>query len=301
MPIIDTTCVIVQRLIKGKSPFVADKNHLHHKLMRLGFYHSESVLTIYLMHAIFVCLGFIFRLQSPWFLMAFYLLYSALIIATIFIADARGWKLKRYHFMDKIIKRKLRALKEKNAVIKLSFKAVEIGFIFLLLFSCFLPNHINIYFSFFAIALLLSIIFAWQIKRGWGSIIIEVSIFLIIPFLIYLAETDVIYLANTALEKVYTLSFGLLIIFVLLTLKFSRRRGFKSTPMDFLILFVALVVPNLPDPRIKTWQMGLVAAKIVVLFFTYEVLKGELRMDTKRLAFTGIMALVIIGVRGLVG
>ena len=71
--------------------------------------------------------------------------------------------------------------------------------------------------------------------------------------------------------------------------------------MDFLILFIALVVPNLPDPRIKTWQMGLVAAKIVVLFFTYEVLKGELRLGTKRLGLTGIIALLIICARGLIG
>jgi UDP-GlcNAc:undecaprenyl-phosphate GlcNAc-1-phosphate transferase len=150
-------------------------------------------------------------------------------------------------------------------------------------------------------ALLGVILITWQIKKEWASNIIEVSIFLIIPFLIYLGETDVIYLADTALEKAYTYSFGLLIVFVLLTLKFSRRRGFRSTPMDFLILFVALVVPNLPDPRIQTWQMGLVAAKIVVLFFTYEVLKGELRLDTKRLGVTGVLVLLVISIRGFVG
>jgi len=301
IPIIDTLCVMVQRIFKGRSPFVADTNHIHHKLMRFGLYHSESVLTIYLMHAILVVLGFIFRFNSPWFLMAFYIFYSGVIIATIYIADVSGWRIKRYHFLDKIIKGPLRVLKEENAIIKFSFRAVEIGFIFLLLFSAFLPNHINIYFSFFSMALLVSIIFAWQIKKVWAFMIIEVSIFLMIPFLIYLCETDVIYLADTVLEKAYTFSFGLLIVFVLLTLKFSRRRGFKSTPMDFLILFVALVVPNLPDPRIQTWQMGLVAAKIVVLFFTYEVLKGELRLDTKRLGVTGVLVLLVISIRGFVG
>jgi UDP-GlcNAc:undecaprenyl-phosphate GlcNAc-1-phosphate transferase len=122
-----------------------------------------------------------------------------------------------------------------------------------------------------------------------------------IPFLIYLSETHVAYLAHTDLKKAYTFSFGLLIVFVLLTLKFSRRSGFKTTPTDFLILFVALVVPNLPDERIQTWQMGLIAAKIIVLFFTYEVLKGELRLDTNKLSITGVMALIIISFRGFIG
>ena len=300
IPIIDTLFVVAERIFKGRSPFVADKNHLHHKLMGLGLYHSESVLTIYMMHAILVCLGFIFRFNSPWFLMIFYVFYSALIIAAIKIADQSGWRIERHHFLDKIIK-KHRVLKEENAIIKFSFRAVEIGFIFLLLFSCFLPRHINIYFSLLSMVLLGAILIAWQIKKAWASNVIEASIFLIIPFLIYLGESDIIYLAHTALEKAYTLSFGLLIIFVLLTLKFSRRHGFKSTPMDFLILFVALVVPNLPDPRIQTWQMGLVAAKIVVLFFAYEVLKGELRFETKRLVVTGILALLVISIRGFVG
>jgi UDP-GlcNAc:undecaprenyl-phosphate GlcNAc-1-phosphate transferase len=301
MPIIDTLCVVVQRVLKGRSPFVADQNHIHHKLMRLGLYHSESVLAIYLMHAILVCLGFIFRSTSPWFLMVFYIFYSGFIIVSIFIAEAGEWKIKRYDFIDKIVKKQLRVLKEENAIIKFSFRAVEIGFIFILLFSCFLPRHINIYFSIISIAFLGIIIVVWLIKKSWASNIIEIAVFLMIPFLVYLGETDVIYLAGTALEKAYTYSFGLLIICVLMTLKFSRRRGFKSTPMDFLIIFIALVVPNLPDERIQAWQMGFVAAKIVVLFFTYEVLKGELRLDTKRLGITGIMALMVIGIRGFFG
>ena len=301
IPIIDTLCVIAQRIFSGRSPFVADQNHIHHKLMRLGLFHSESVLTIYLAHAILVCLGFIFRSKSPWFLMVFYVSYSGLLIASIFIAEASGYRIKRYHFIDKILKKQLRVLKEENAVIKFSFRAVEIGFIFILLFSCFLPHQINIFFSFFSMAFLGIILVVWPIKKAWATNIIEISIFLMIPFLIYLGETQAIYLAHTALEKAYTYSFGLLIICVLLTLKFTRRRGFKSTPMDFLILFVALVVPNLPDERIQAWQMGLVAAKIIVLFFSYEVLKGELRLDNQRLGVTGILALLIISIRGFTG
>lgn len=37
VPIVDTSRVIVLRLLNGKSPFLADKNHLHHRLIGLGF------------------------------------------------------------------------------------------------------------------------------------------------------------------------------------------------------------------------------------------------------------------------
>jgi UDP-GlcNAc:undecaprenyl-phosphate GlcNAc-1-phosphate transferase len=301
IPIIDTVCVFVQRIIKGRSPFIADKNHIHHKLMRLGLYHSESVLTIYLLHATLVCFGFIFRSKSPWFLMVFYVCYSGLIIATLFIAESKGLVIKRSHFIDKVVKGHLRKLREENAIIRVSFKAVEIGFIFLLIYSCFLPRHIQMYFSLGSMVMLAMILFTWQFRKNWTASIIEISIFLMIPFLVYLSEKDVGYLMNTTLVKAYAFSFGLLVVFVLLTLKFTRRRGFQTTPMDFLILFVALVVPYLPDERIRDWQMGFVAAKIVVLFFTFEVLKGELRTDTKKLGLAGIMALMIISLRGFIG
>jgi len=274
IPVIDTLSVMIQRILKGRSPFVADKNHLHHKIMNLGFYHSESVLFLYILHAILVCMGFIFRYMPAWFLLSFYVLFSGALLTAIFIGESNEWKVKRYDFIDKIIKGHLRKLREENFIIKFSFKAVEIGFIFLLLFSCFLPQQIHIYFSLASIALLGLILLIWKIKKEWTTLIIESSIFLVIPFLVYLSEKDVAYLIDTTLIKAYAFSFGILIFFVLLTLKFTRRSGFKTTPMDFLILIIALVVPNLPDEKIRDWQMGLVAAKIIVLFFSYEILKG---------------------------
>jgi UDP-GlcNAc:undecaprenyl-phosphate GlcNAc-1-phosphate transferase len=149
-------------------------------------------------------------------------------------------------------------------------------------------------------ASLFLIILAWVIKKEWISGIIEITIFLLIPFLVYFSEKDTGYLMHTALKNAYTLSFGILTILTLATLKFTRRRGFKTTPMDILILLFALVIPNLPDERIQSWQMGLVAAEIVVLFFSYEVLKVELRLRTKKLSLTTLVALSVIGLRGFI-
>ncbi len=102
--------------------------------------------------------------------------------------------------------------------------------------------------------------------------------------------------------QIYNFSFGVLALFVILTLKFTRReKGFKTTPMDFLILFIVLVVPNLPDEQIRAYGMGLVAAKIIVLFFSYEVLMGELRGKFKKLGWATTAAMGITCVRGFLG
>lgn len=46
-PLLDTLRIFVYRAVKGQSPFSADKNHIHHKLLRLGSNHARAVLVLY--------------------------------------------------------------------------------------------------------------------------------------------------------------------------------------------------------------------------------------------------------------
>ncbi len=47
VPILDMSAVIVDRIRNGKSPFTADKRHLHHRLLEAGLSHRLTVLFIY--------------------------------------------------------------------------------------------------------------------------------------------------------------------------------------------------------------------------------------------------------------
>jgi UDP-GlcNAc:undecaprenyl-phosphate GlcNAc-1-phosphate transferase len=59
-PILDTIRIFTIRIISGKSPFKADKNHIHHRLLKLGFSHIKSTLII----SFFVVLILIFSLLT---------------------------------------------------------------------------------------------------------------------------------------------------------------------------------------------------------------------------------------------
>ncbi len=41
-PIFDTLRVFTLRVIQGKSPFTADRNHIHHRILRLGYSHLQT-------------------------------------------------------------------------------------------------------------------------------------------------------------------------------------------------------------------------------------------------------------------
>ncbi|THB69784.1 MAG: undecaprenyl/decaprenyl-phosphate alpha-N-acetylglucosaminyl 1-phosphate transferase, partial [Gammaproteobacteria bacterium] len=60
-PIFDTLMVMFIRICQGKSPFVADKNHIHHRLLALGLDHYEVVFVIYLVQAILATIAFSLR------------------------------------------------------------------------------------------------------------------------------------------------------------------------------------------------------------------------------------------------
>lgn len=61
LPIVDTLNVFVIRVSKGKSPFVADKNHIHHNLLELGLTHRRSTVYIIMCYLLIVAVAYYFR------------------------------------------------------------------------------------------------------------------------------------------------------------------------------------------------------------------------------------------------
>jgi hypothetical protein len=46
-PLVDTFRVFIVRMARGTSPFLADRNHIHHRLLALGLGHRGTVLVLY--------------------------------------------------------------------------------------------------------------------------------------------------------------------------------------------------------------------------------------------------------------
>lgn len=58
-PILDAFRVFAMRLVKGKSPFVADRNHIHHKLLDTGFSHIKSTLIVAICNIFVIQMAFV--------------------------------------------------------------------------------------------------------------------------------------------------------------------------------------------------------------------------------------------------
>ena len=62
VPLYDTLRVMGSRLLKRKSPFHADRSHIHHRLLDLGFTHIQTTMILLTVNAVFIL--FIFLLQD---------------------------------------------------------------------------------------------------------------------------------------------------------------------------------------------------------------------------------------------
>jgi UDP-N-acetylmuramyl pentapeptide phosphotransferase/UDP-N-acetylglucosamine-1-phosphate transferase len=54
VPLFDTLRVFTLRIIRGLSPFHPDKNHLHHRVLKLGFSHVESTAVLSSVNVMFI-------------------------------------------------------------------------------------------------------------------------------------------------------------------------------------------------------------------------------------------------------
>jgi UDP-GlcNAc:undecaprenyl-phosphate/decaprenyl-phosphate GlcNAc-1-phosphate transferase len=61
IPLYDTLRVFTIRLLKKKSPFAADNNHLHHTLLKTGLGHKEVSLLMYIVNIVFVLIAFLMK------------------------------------------------------------------------------------------------------------------------------------------------------------------------------------------------------------------------------------------------
>jgi UDP-GlcNAc:undecaprenyl-phosphate GlcNAc-1-phosphate transferase len=57
LPILETLLSILRRLISGRPVFTADREHIHHKLLQMGFSHRQVVIVLYAVSAVFAMLS----------------------------------------------------------------------------------------------------------------------------------------------------------------------------------------------------------------------------------------------------
>lgn len=94
IPLMDTVSCMLRRIMKGRSPFSADREHLHHVFMRAGLSVSNAVLLIVLISFLMGLIGLAgWHYNVPEYVM----FYSfTLIFVIYYLAMSYAWKLAKF-------------------------------------------------------------------------------------------------------------------------------------------------------------------------------------------------------------
>ncbi|TCS85133.1 UDP-N-acetylmuramyl pentapeptide phosphotransferase/UDP-N-acetylglucosamine-1-phosphate transferase [Anseongella ginsenosidimutans] len=95
IPIFDTIRVFFMRIVKGTSPFIADRNHLHHRLIDIGLSHTQATLALSGVNIFFVLLAFQLQYIGTLELVIIVLLLAQSINVALWLYDIRVRKIAR--------------------------------------------------------------------------------------------------------------------------------------------------------------------------------------------------------------
>jgi UDP-GlcNAc:undecaprenyl-phosphate/decaprenyl-phosphate GlcNAc-1-phosphate transferase len=92
IPLLDTVSLLIKRPLRGKSPFSAGHDHLHHRLLRAGFTLEQTVLGLYLASSAFGAIGLVahFNNVSEALMFGMFLAIFAIYMVWGTVADARA-------------------------------------------------------------------------------------------------------------------------------------------------------------------------------------------------------------------
>ncbi len=283
LPIVDTLSVMVQRIKEGRSPFHADQNHIHHKLIRLGFCHSEAVLIIYIIQTSLILFALFFASDSDIFLLGVFCLFT--LFALAFFAYAEKIKINFSKVKKLTLGREkvLSTLRNRTRIIKFSFLGLKISFVLVLFSLVLIPVDIPRFFAplciFIAIILCLFLIF----NKPSPGIFIRLLIYLLFPYLIYNSQNYVFSMNIRTLSLIFDFCFFFILLFSVFTLRFTRRKsGFMISPLDFLVFAIIFTILLLPGVVFDKLYVGILTTKIIILFYGFEILIGELRGDWRQ-------------------
>lgn len=300
-PVLDTLTVMTGRMVRGRSPFSADKTHFHHSLLALGLHQTESVLVIYMIQVGLILAAYRLRFYSDWLLLGGYLLFSAGVLALFAVSRQQGWQPKRARLLTDS-KLYLARLRDRSPAIKYIFRSFYLIYPALVVLITVLAGRASGALSLAALAALAALVAmlaVWLYRPSSSVALLRGIIYLLVPYSVYRSEQ---WLAGQLplVTWSYRLLFLLVVLLNILVSKLTRRSaGFKSTPLDFLIFFltVALMLPAAQSPD---YYLGLVGAKIIILYYGCEVLMAELRGKPTVLMCGVAVSLALLALRWFV-
>jgi UDP-GlcNAc:undecaprenyl-phosphate GlcNAc-1-phosphate transferase len=293
LPILDTLSVMVQRIGEGRSPFSADKNHIHHKLLALGFGHHEAVMVIYVIQAALFVLAYFLRFESDLTILGAVTVFFILFISAMQLAARSGWRLRNSTAIGatSALSRLVTVIQQPKLLPRFAYLAIAIalaGYAVVIVWeTAALTNDIRaLIIALFAVTIGLLLF----LRAAPLSLVEKAALYVTATVLVYL---DAFVLPTDRVMSALTwIAVSIAAVATAIRLRLQNDRRFQLTPLDLIVLFMALVVPSLPGTFRLPHGGALTIAKLLILFYAIEMLvsRAEGRAVWVRIAVISVLA-----------
>jgi UDP-GlcNAc:undecaprenyl-phosphate GlcNAc-1-phosphate transferase len=278
VPVIDTLTVMTERVLDGRSPFQADRTHVHHRLLSLGFDHHEAVMVIYSAQALLLVLAWYLRFASDITIIAAFACVSIGIVTLLRQARLRGWHWRAVTPgipKQSWLRIQIRWLKQNerlNRWVGYLIGATIVCYAVLLIINgATVPQDIRILAAASAVVVLVSVlIHRAGVQAGWLE---RAALYISALIAVSLDRAG-----SLDSELKFGIELGLflsLAVAIVIRLQLSADRRFRVTPLDVLVLLIAVALPNLPGSVISGYAAGWMVAKVLVLLYGIENLSAS--------------------------
>lgn len=299
LPVFDTMSVITQRLYVKRSPFAADNSHLHHKLLKFGLNHNEAVLFVYIVQAFIVTVAYFLRYESDAMLLALFLLFCGIMGILLYLCEISNFRLNKSPSIPSLLRRALSVFSKNEWLLKISAAVCNIFISIFFVLGALAPYSISSDFGVMALAVLMLVALFWLSMPRISLLCRRAIVYIASAFSIYLLEAVPGHFKT--LMPIIDACFVVLAIAVIIGVRSSSvNRLFKVTTLDFLVIFLCIIVPGLSLFTSIDIPIADLSAKLVVSMYACELI-----LTTKAQRPVGILlgattALSLLSMRWLV-
>jgi UDP-GlcNAc:undecaprenyl-phosphate/decaprenyl-phosphate GlcNAc-1-phosphate transferase len=299
LPILDTITVMVLRLLRGHSPFKADRTHIHHKLLALGFDHHEAVALIYCAQVALFVAAWRLRFASDLVIVLAFSGFAVFILSTLVFAEKSGWRVRSEK--EGKVPSKLVQLRRRLAAIERTHRltlwpavaGVAAYVVAVLLYTREPPSDIG--WLAFAMTVTLAAS-ALPRERSVGlEWVAQAALFVTVVMAVYLDQQNSEY--STTFHSAKLVIFPAIVAAVVVRTRLSGKRRFQVTPFDVLLIALALILPNLPGFSGARESLGFGVAKLLALFYAVEMISNHSPLMRRMASLGALLFCVAIALK----
>ena len=293
LPIVDILAVFFLRAKHKLNLFKATKNHIHHRLLDIGFLHYESVMFIYSLQFILVISAIPLMYENDLSVLIYYLIICASVFVFLTVFERKNIRVhagngdKKDLFALFLIKYPV--------LVDVPVKSIGAGLSLFVIAASLVVSEVPVDFAVSSLILLIAVI-----ASGWlGTYLYRLVMFIMIGFSVYLLST---YPPAWLLEQISLvyLFFITMTVLLFMTARITVKDRFQITPLDYLVVIMAVIVSLAPGIEHGASSMVWMVVQMIILFYVCELVIQNMKSRLNGFTGAAVLALALIAFRGLV-